>query len=548
MLRRKPQRYVKSSRAAPEGGREARKKNPLPFLQAYFANIVALSEDAIISVGLDQRIRLFNQGAEVIFGYTEAEVRGLALDVLVPERSRAIHREHFARFAASDERRRPMNARQTIMGLRKDGTEFPAEATITQFTIAGETVLTVRLRDITANLKAEVALRQANEQLEHRVVERTAALQTTVQELQAEIDRRTAAEAKLRKLSVALTLAEQRERLRLAHILHDGLQQLLVAAQFRTTFLSRTPDPAAVQEHTDKLRELLTQALTASRSLTAELSPSVLQTGGLGPALEWLVQWMQQTHGLSVKLQMQTTEQPEAEALKVLLFQAVRELLFNVVKHAGVRQARVTVARSDEHLQVVVADQGQGFDPAHIPTASDGGLGLPSIRQRLEYLGGTLEMQSAPGQGSRFTLTVPLRPESTAAPAASTPQKVLRILVADDHQAVHQALAHLFGGAGDLKIVAEAMNGQEAVTLARQCQADVILMDLNMPVLDGIEATRQMTTDLPGIPVIGFSAFEDPDRAQAMRDAGAVTYVSKSAPAEEMLAVIRTWGNRSRAA
>ncbi len=84
--------------------------------------------------------------------------------------------------------------------------------------------------------------------------------------------------------------------------------------------------------------------------------------------------------------------------------------------------------------------------------------------------------------------------------------------------------------------------------MARQCQPDVILMDLNMPVLDGIEATRQVTSDLPDVPVIGVSAFEDPDRAPAMRDAGAMTYVSKSALPEEMLAVIRAWGNRRRAA
>ena len=513
---------------SPEAARRSAQPD-LPFLEAYFANVVALSEDAIISVNPDQQIRMFNQGAETIFGYTEGEMLGQHFAVLLPERFRAVHQSHMARFAPSDDRMRPMNSRQTIFGLRKDGTEFPAEATITQFTVNGETVLTVRLRDmtearhgvqargrlaaivessddaiiskslegiitswnpaadrlfgytaveavgqpitiiipperlaeedavlahirrgegvdhfetvrvtkagqridisltvspvkdaegriigaskiardITERKRAEAALDRAHDELEGRVVERTAALTTTVQELKTEIQRRTAAEDQLRKLSIELTLTEQREHQRLAQVLHDGLQQLLVAAQFRTTLLERLPDPR-VQAGARELRDLLQEALTASRSLTAELSPPVLQTGGLIPALEWLAQWMAETHQLVVDLHAETNQQPESDALKILLFQAIRELLFNVVKHTGVRQARVEITQSDGHMRVVVADEGQGFDPDQRQAASMGGLGLPSIRQRLEFVGGRLEVASRPGQGSRFTLSVPL--------------------------------------------------------------------------------------------------------------------------------------------
>jgi PAS domain S-box-containing protein len=389
-------------------------RREMPSLEAYFANIVELSEDAIISVRLDQRIRLFNQGAEAIFGYTEAEVLGQGLEMLLPERFRAGHQAHAARFAASGERLRPMNARQTIYGRRRDGSEFPAEATITQFTVQGETVLTVRLRDITERQQAEAALRRAHGQLEERVIERTAALRTTVRDLQAEVQKRTAAEAQLRHLSIEFTLTEQRERQRIAQVLHDNLQQLLVAAQFRTSLVGRNPDLATLQDHTEKLRGLLQQAITASRSLTAELTPPPLQTEGLVPALEWLAQWMQDTHGLTVNLQVKAGNQPETEALKVLLFQAVRELLFNVVKHSGMREAAVAVTRTDELTHVVVTDTGQGFDPAHPQTTKIGGLGLASIRQRLEFLGGSFAIASAPGQGSQFTLTVPLRAGSSA--------------------------------------------------------------------------------------------------------------------------------------
>ena len=132
----------------------------LPFLQAYFANIVELSEDAIISIDVHHRIRLFNQGAEAIFGYRAAEMIDRPLDLLLPPGFSKSHRAHVTRFAASGDTLRPMNERGAIVGVRKDGTEFPAEATISKFTVKGETVLSVRLRDITQRTQAEAGLQR----------------------------------------------------------------------------------------------------------------------------------------------------------------------------------------------------------------------------------------------------------------------------------------------------------------------------------------------------------------------------------------------------
>ncbi|MBP2670871.1 MAG: multi-sensor hybrid histidine kinase [candidate division NC10 bacterium] len=130
----------------------------LPFLQAYFANIVELSEDAIISIDAHSRICLFNKGAEAIFGYQAAEMLGRPLDALIPPRFVASHRENVTRFAASADALRSMNERTTVAGVRKDGTEFPAEATISKFTVKGQTVMSVRLRDITRRKQAEAGL------------------------------------------------------------------------------------------------------------------------------------------------------------------------------------------------------------------------------------------------------------------------------------------------------------------------------------------------------------------------------------------------------
>ncbi len=273
--------------------------------------------------------------------------------------------------------------------------------------VAGKPYVNLYGRDITDRQQALEALQEARDELETRVVQRTAALTTSVQELKLEIQRRTAAEDQLRRLSLELTRAEQRERQRLARVLHDGLQQLLVAAQLRTGWLARATDPR-VQESTQELRNLLQQAIAASRSLTVELSPPELQTSGLRPALDWLARWMAETHQLTVEVRGNADQQPANDAVTTFVFQAVRELLFNIVKHAGVKCATVDVSAADGQLRITVSDAGRGFDPTHVEMSSSNGFGLPSIRQRLEFMGGKLDVDSVPGHGSRFTLLLPL--------------------------------------------------------------------------------------------------------------------------------------------
>jgi signal transduction histidine kinase len=128
------------------------------------------------------------------------------------------------------------------------------------------------------------------------------------------------------------------------------------------------------------------------------------------PALEWLVRQMKDKYGLTVSLQVNGAVQCKDENVMVVLFRCVRELLFNVVKHAQTRAAAVTVAHKGDGIQILISDHGAGFVPGPVDASADpdGGFGLFSIRQRLELLGGHLLVESAPGQGSRFTLVAPL--------------------------------------------------------------------------------------------------------------------------------------------
>jgi PAS domain S-box-containing protein len=260
----------------------------------------------------------------------------------------------------------------------------------------------------------EEDLRQAKDDLEKRVRERTAELSQAVETLGREVSRRILAEHDLRErseqlrlLASELTMGEQRERKRLAGVLHDHLQQLLVGAKFCVLSLRKAKEEKISQVLTE-LETILDSSIETTRSLTAELGPPILRDGGLLPALEWLAQWMKEKHGLTVEMSAPQDATIRREELRVLLFEAIRELLFNVVKHSGAHTARVQVNRLGTNLDVLVTDEGVGFDPANILAGrpSTGGFGLFGIRERIHLMGGSMEIGSAKGKGASFRLSV----------------------------------------------------------------------------------------------------------------------------------------------
>jgi PAS domain S-box-containing protein len=215
----------------------------------------------------------------------------------------------------------------------------------------------------------------------------------------------------LRALAGELTMAEQRERKRVSNVLHDGLQQNLASVRLQLAGLMQQQLAALLVRELNEIDQVIAESIAMSRSLIADLSPPVLHDRGLGAGLEWLARRMQEKHGISVELCVENNIEL-AEDIKHLVFESVRELLFNVVKHAGVDHAQVRMQHSQEAgMRITIRDEGMGFDPKRLRSAGDvgGGFGLFSISERIGLLGGTFEIDSAPGKGSRFVLTVPAR-------------------------------------------------------------------------------------------------------------------------------------------
>ncbi|HYE95116.1 MAG TPA: response regulator [Rubricoccaceae bacterium] len=218
----------------------------------------------------------------------------------------------------------------------------------------------------------------------------------------------------IRALASALTMAEQGERRRVASLLHDDLQQLLLGVKLNLRPVRVWADehaPEGLRERLHEVDDLLARALTATRTLAIELTPPVLDREDLDIALRWLADHLGRTYGIALDVEtMEECPVPSPE-LRVLLIQLVRELVLNVVKHAGVEYARITLGQNDGTYAITVADDGRGFDPGVIDYVGDGqgaGFGLYSIKKRLELLGGRLTVESAEGQGTRATIFAPV--------------------------------------------------------------------------------------------------------------------------------------------
>jgi signal transduction histidine kinase len=391
--------------------------------------------------------------------------------------------------------------------------------------------------------RAEQALRGLNDMLEHRVRERTA-------EVRAQTNR-------LRALAVQLSQTQQRERTHLARILHDHVQQLLSAARMQLLWLRREPATEQVVNDALAVDAILKEAIDAARSLTVELSPPVLQEAGLVAGLRWLGGRMAERNSFQVDVRSDGRAEPESEEVRFILFECTRELLQNALKHSGVLKAEVTVARTpDDGITIMVEDKGKGFDLGEFRSrqlASEA-FGLFNVQERLAHISGSLTIETAPGAGARIALTAPLGSETATAvdDAASNAAREnggarpardaglrTRILIVDDHQVMREGLGSMLRTERDFEVVGEAASALEAIELARALDPDVVIMDVNLGESSGIEATAAIRKNQPHIRVICLSMHDDPFLIDAMRDAGAATYLSKAGAAEALIDAIR---------
>jgi signal transduction histidine kinase len=439
--------------------------------------------------------------------------------------------------------------------------------------------------------EAQRDLRQLNQELEVRIAERTAELEIANGALAHELSERKQIEeqlrqltgtleervkertqelsmsySRLRALATDLTVAEQKERRKLATEMHDYLAQMLVVARMKVAQLQKQDHNEDMWTILQEVDQILHQSLDYTRSLVSELTPPALYERGLGAALQWLGDQMSRQQILKVEVSIDVLKPQLPEADAVLLFQSIRELLFNVFKHGRTDQAFVSMGCAQDMLSITVSDRGCGFDVSRLKNDRSDRFGLLSIRERMLALGGGFDLQSIPGKGTVASIYLPytasskhieeirvaedrLRGEHTAAvlslrPGSTGPSQnvvtPLRLVIVDDHQMVREGLCCILEEYNDLMVVGEASTGEQALQLVGTLQPDIVIMDMQMPGWNGAESTKRILKDYPATIVIGLSIQSDPHIAESMLEAGAAAFLPKETIGNDLYATIQT--------
>ncbi len=356
--------------------------------ERYRLLVEGVSDYAIFMMNEVGIITTWNSGAQRIFAYTDREITGQSVALLFNEADRAAGVPE----AEMEIAVRDGQAEDERWHQRKDGSLFWSSGIMTALYLPDGALrgFAKVLRDNTERKQIEDRLHQLNESLEARVHERT---------------------AQVRNLVSNLTMAEQAERRRISQTLHDDLQQLLYAVQIHVTDIMEDlpAEQVELRQQAEETSGWLHEAIRITRLLTVDLSPPILKEDGLAIALQWLATQMAETHNLNVDIVAEHPFHILSEDMRVLLFQVVRELLFNVVKHAGVQQATVEL-RDGENGEIIITvrDGGSGFDVDAAEVQHDDSFGLFSVRERLMLFGGHMKIISSPGEGTEIILSIAL--------------------------------------------------------------------------------------------------------------------------------------------
>lgn len=481
--------------------------------QARFSGIVSIADDAIISIDGNQRITLFNQGAEKIFGYLADEVLGQPLDILLPLRHSQSHRQHVADFGQSAKVARRMGERREIYGRRKDGTEFPAEASISKLKLGEEIVYTVYLHDISHRRQVERMKDEFISVVSHE-------LRTPL----------TSIHGSLGMLASALIKPDSDQGKRLLQIAVDSTERLVRLINDILDIERIESGKVKMEKQTCNVAELIEEAVNVVQPL-ADKAGITLSISSIRQEL-----WVDMDR----------------------IVQTLTNLLSNAIKFSPVGStvwltAEVT-SRDDEQappsssgnfdILFTIRDRGRGIPAEKLDSiferfqqvdSSDSrnhdgtGLGLAICKSIVQQHNGRIWVESVLGEGSTFSFT--LRHFSSPSLPIYTPPHVPSVLVCDDDDEIRSKLQDLLEKRG-YRVIA-VNSGEEAIAVAADQQPDVILLDLLMPSMNGWEtmAVLKERTDTQNIPIIICSVSSPTYGNQ--KNTGFVDWVSK--PLEESL-------------
>lgn len=463
------------------------------------------ASDAIVSSNHEGKIVGWNRSAEFIFGYSEAEALNQPLTLLMPARFHAQHLAGMARIQRGGEKH-IIGKTIEVQGQCKDGREFPLEMSLSEWQVEESQFYSAFLRDITERKLADEALRQSQ-----------------IQIIQQQRD---------------LAAAEEREQM--ARDLHDTLGQVIGYVNVQT----QAAQELLKDNQLEALRENLLQLVGVAQEAHADLRHTILglrasdgQPHNFYQALQAYLNAFHQAWGIETFFSPPHEELPGLPAVvEDQLLHIVQEALVNIRKHAGARRVEVIITLPPGEMMLIIRDDGRGFDLHAAPGTKEEHFGLSIMRERAGQVGGRLEIRSFLGHGTQIHVYIPL---ASTAGSSENPKDVysLRILLVDDQPLFLDGMQNLLKARG-LTVIGTAGDGLEAFAQVKALRPDVVLMDVQMPKCDGIEATRRIKADYPETNVVLLTVSEEDENLLDALKFGASSYLLKNLDASQLFATL----------
>jgi two-component system, NarL family, sensor kinase len=383
-------------------------------------------------------------------------------------------------------------------------------------------------------------------------------------------------EESLRQLSARLLKLQDEERRHIARDLHDITGQKLAAQSMALAKVLNRKAAGLDKESQHLLVECVTLSNQVSdeiRTLSYLLHPPLLDELGLSSAVRWYAEGYERRTGIKVEVKIPLDFGRLSPDVEVALFRVIQESLSNVQRYSESPRAYVRLKRSrSDEIQVQIGDFGKGIHPATLNTsthtAAPLGVGIQGMRERMRQLGGKLEITSRLKHGTLVTATLPMvHPEAnpsaesmtnttvesatsrgtdTPTPGRDTPRK--QILIADDHEMLRRGIRNALEDRQDWQICGEAVDGQETVNKVNTLRPDLVILDINMPVLNGLAAVRQILRNRPQTKIVIFTVHDSELTLKEIQAAGAHAYVSKNDASDALLRVVEDLLESRRAA
>jgi PAS domain S-box-containing protein len=360
-------------------------------------------------------------------------------------------------------------------------------------------------------------------------------------------------ESSLRQLSARLLQLQDEERRRIARDLHDITGQKIVVLSMALDRLARHPNlqDSETLETLKESREMVSKIGEETRTLSYLLHPPLLDECGLDSAVRWYAEGFEKRSGIKLKVDIPQDLGRLPTEVETALFRVVQESLTNVHRYSGSETAEIRVRVNSADVRLDVVDYGKGVTTKAVQAAVEGtaplGVGIPGMRERLHQLGGKLDVDFA-RNGTRVAATLPIRkaaavpqppqPESEA-PGQTDGQTRRRILIADDHEMMRRGLRGLIESHQEWAVCGEAVEGDEAVRKSAELNPDLVIMDINMPGLSGIDAALKIRKENAATRILFFTVHDSDQVLQEIMDVGAQGYVAKSRAGQDLAEAVR---------